>query len=355
MPHPIFDAASYPGHLPEAKALLEALYQTIGDPNRIRRFYEDCKAGLPPLTLAAPADNLWREALNNLVHARALQKLCDALLASTYQSLHGIVRKVLEMKDVVDQLILEDDVLFWDREGLRRHVAQVCKDTNPMKVVVVRGPRRSGRTWSRYLFEQVARAQNDRAIYVCEGLVATVDDVIKALFDKLQAPDLLPPKDTSTDAWYRAVCSKLVIAAARNNTRWWIAVDDLGPGEGGAPLLDAEIRRFFEHFAFEMVDPELRRWFRLMLIGYPEGAVPTRWKREQWREDRPDTSAPTQDHLIAMLRARSGASGLGIHEDTARAVADKVLAIGAAASPDEKLFAIHDALDAELAAFGGAP
>ena len=47
------------------------------------------------------------------------------------------------------------------------------------------------------------------------------------------------------------------------------------------------IRRFFDQFALSTANPAFSRWFRLVLLDYPDGNVPTKW-RSVWLEDRPD-------------------------------------------------------------------
>jgi hypothetical protein len=51
-----------------------------------------------------------------------------------------------------------------------------------------------------------------------------------------------------------------------------------------------------------MASPAFGKWFRLMLIHYPDGAVPTRWLQETWREDRPTGAEGEQQDIVDYLR-----------------------------------------------------
>jgi hypothetical protein len=87
MPHPIFDAGTYPLHRPEATSLLAVLTQSISDPHAIDLLYRKCGAGLDPLPLSQPPRVIWGKALDNLATAGALQRFCEELQGDIrYQS-----------------------------------------------------------------------------------------------------------------------------------------------------------------------------------------------------------------------------------------------------------------------------
>ncbi len=45
-----------------------------------------------------------------------------------------------------------------------------------------------------------------------------------------------------------------------------------------------EIREFFDQSALHLFDSAVHEWFRLMLIHYPDGPVPTEWDSELWTD-----------------------------------------------------------------------
>ena len=48
--------------------------------------------------------------------------------------------------------------------------------------------------------------------------------------------------------------------------------------------------------------PAFRQWFRLMLIHYPEGPVPTKWASEFWVEERTSAEDIKQEHVVTLLQ-----------------------------------------------------
>jgi hypothetical protein len=94
MPHPFFDAVSYPWERTDAQALhreLALILPAFGD---ITFLYGKCKAGLPTLRDDSP-ELVWKQALESLTIARALAKLCELVLAqSRWASVHDAVRAI---------------------------------------------------------------------------------------------------------------------------------------------------------------------------------------------------------------------------------------------------------------------
>ena len=84
---------------------------------------------------------------------------------------------------------------------------------------------------------------------MCNGIVATVKELIQRLFNVLEAGDQVPWSDTTDPAWYRTVCSTLIGVASQKRQPLWVAVDDLGLAPDGGPLLDTKIRDFCDLFA----------------------------------------------------------------------------------------------------------
>lgn len=353
MAHPFFDSLLYPWARPEAVRLHAMLMAVYRDPVRIDQVYQQCKVGLPPLALAAAPDIIWKQALENLASYNGLRKLCDLVGADPGLARNSLVQAAL--RDVVnaqparDTVIISDDVIVLDRAALRHQIELLESDTHPVKVVLVRGGPRSGKSHGRYLFERSAQDRGATPVYLCDGIVATVDETILQLFSALEASNQIPARNTTDDAWYKAVCFKLQELAAAKKQPLWIAVDDLGPAPDGGPLLDQEIRRFFEQFALNMLNPAFRRWFRLLLIHYPDGPVPTKWRREFWAEDRTSAGDITADHVAGLLREWTAAHERTLIEDElldlAKNVIDKAdadLAQGAADASRPQL--IHDTL-----------
>ncbi|SRR6266545_960196 len=351
MAHPFFDASVYPWHRPEAVILHKALTQAIQNNARIDLLYKQSANNLLPLALGQAPDVIWKEVLENLARAPGgLQKLCDAILGdNTLTSYHNAARDVINALPAVEMRIISDNILILDRVTLREKIALLEPDAAQVKALLVRGSPRSGKSYSRYLFEGTARDMGAVPVYLCDGIVATVDEVIRELFSALGASKKIPPRLTTEDAWYSAVCSKLQEIALDKKQRLWIAVDDLGPAQDGAPLLDTEIRKFFDQFALKLLNPAFGQWFRLMLIHYPDGPVPTKWKREIWAEDRTSDADVVQEHIAEVLRSWSVAHDRKLIENELTGLAGDVVAkaddpLAQGQEPAPRLQRIHDAL-----------
>jgi adenosyl cobinamide kinase/adenosyl cobinamide phosphate guanylyltransferase len=284
--------------------------------------------------------------------------LCEYLLAdATLLAYHDRIRAVVDAAPALEERIISDYVVILDRLPLREKLALLEPDASPVKVLLVRGEPRSGKSHGRYLFERSARDQGALPVYLCEGIVATVDDVVRELFSALDASSEIPPRLTTEDAWYRVVCSKLRELASSKQRPLWIAVDDLGPAADGGPLLDSQIKQFCDQMALNMVNPAFRQWFRLMLIHYPDGQVPTRWKRDFWTEDRTNPMDVRQADVEVLLREWSSRHETIIEDELTTLAAAVLARADAPETPDEaeapRLQRLHDALVETLNTLAG--
>jgi hypothetical protein len=354
MTHPFFDAVRYPVDRPEARFLHRVLLDAVLDPRQINNIYQECDPDLPPLTLNQSPDLIWWDALQNLTVQGALRQLLSKIQQrfKSNNTIKNAIREIENAQPASEQQIISHGRLMLDRVTLRQQLNLMGAEIAPLKVLLVRGDAGSGKTYSSHLFELAARDNGAISVYLCDGMVVTVDDVIQQLFSALEALERIPPRDTTTEAWYRIVCVKLQEEASKKNRPVWITVDDLGPTEDGAPLLDPEIRKFCDQFALNMVNPFFRKWFRLMLIHYPDGSVPTRWRRDFWSEDRTNERDVQQPHVVELLRSWSVAHDHKIIEDELTSLAAEVVAkadapvapsMGASSSLP-RLQRIHDAL-----------
>jgi len=360
MSHPIFDAPSYPWHRPEAVRLHQVLYQAVTNPNRIDTLYKSSGQNLPPLALNTSPDEIWKQALEKLTTSGALQRLCQRLQNTgdlQNETIQRAIDDVINAEPAVVKQVLSDSVLVLDRMVLRGQLEKLESDDDPIKVILVRGGPASGKSHGRYLFERMAKDRGAIAVYLCDGIVATVDELVEELFSNLGALEEVPERLTTESAWYRKVCVKLKEVAMAKETPMWIAVDDLGPAPDGGPLLDTAIREFCEQFALNMMNPAFRQWFRLMLIHYPDTPVPTRWKRDFWTEDRTDSADIKAEHIQAFLRSMLEKRSLTILDDELAKEANLVI-MNADSHSDEqvpRLRLIHDALVEKLASLGSVP
>jgi hypothetical protein len=309
MAHPFFDENRFPANRSEARDLHRMLTVAFSTSAAIQLIYNRMALGLPGLTLPATPEGLWDEVLRNLAARGLLEKLCNELLNAPDLSERnkGIVMAVVNAVPAAElPIIPEEHEPVLDRQALRAHLTAIEPDTTTHKVLLVRGDQQTGKSHSRHLFERVARLQGAEVVYLYAPAITTVQLAILRLFSALNASSEIPPAYTTDFAGYQVVCLRLQEIARREDRRLWIAVDDLGPGPDGVPLLADPIREFFETFGLFMLDPGFRQRFRLLLMHFPEyptrTTVPTGWKGNFWRIDRTSGADVQREHVLAHMR-----------------------------------------------------
>lgn len=310
MLHPFFNAPEYPLHRPDAAELLRCLTHACPEVARIELFYRQSQANLPALTTHQAAPQLvWSEALRHLTTHGALRAFCAVMRREYAQGrLAEQLDAVLEAQAEPAEVAVPDPVgiLVLDRLELRTYLAELVLPGGQLKVILITGETRSGKSHSRHLFTHLAERHHATSLYLQAGMVATVDEVVQYLYSALGVCGGYPTQATSyttEEAWYRAVCIDLMGHATERQRRLWIAVDDLGVDADGVPLMDQRIRDFFNHFVLHMTNPAFQQVFRLMLIDYPPGETPARWEGCVWRADQLTVAGITGQHVEQCLGA----------------------------------------------------
>lgn len=292
-------------------------------------------SGLSVGSFPIPEENMkitWATLMDVLARQQILRTLVEKARddpeSRAYQRdfVEILTRDADPIGHVIDKRIVWDNTYLLDRKDLRRQLAQLEPDDNPVRVLLVRGESGSGKSHGRHLFYRIAKECGARVTYISEGQVATVQEVIELLFSELKALDKIPPTFTTDDAGYRLAINKLKEIALGEELYLWIAVDDLGVDSDGNPLMDAQIRQFFDQFALMIKNPTLGERFRLMLIDYPEGVPPTKWGDEIWCEDRTSRTDIQHDHVIELLLEWAKAKGRVLTEEQAKEQAIQIIA-----------------------------
>lgn len=357
MAHPFFEASEYPWWLtPESTDFHTALAKLIPVQARIDVLYRACGANLPNVFLGQAQDLVWREVLNNLTPLGGLRKLCE-LVDGDFQKTPtnaAVLKAVVEARppDPIVTHIFYSDVVVLDRKGLRAQLGELQAKNGKKSVLLVRGGKQTGKSWSQHVFLEMARSNGAETVYLTGDLVATVEETIEKIFSALgKTASDIPPKQTTDDAWYRAACNRIhVLASTETKKPLWIAMDDLGPTPDGTPLLDPKIKDFFDHFALNMINPAFQKWFRLMLMHYPEG-VPTRWKKEYWAEDIAKEEEVQQAEVTEALLGWAKWKRLNVADAQLEALAAKTIAVADNPQPGEtrpRLERIHDGVLAAI-------
>ena len=339
--HPFFDNTGYPWPREDAQRLHKELYSTLRDQKTIELLYLQA-GGQSPLAAGA-GDVMWRDALEKMALASVLHKFCEKMLSDpTVRALHNCLQQVMDAQSVESEVIV-GNLVFFDREGLRQQIMRLRSSTDTMKVLLIRGGRKCGKSYGRFLLEAVAGEENAEVTYVCEGVITTVREFVERLFVMLNAAAPMWDPTTTEDAWYRSVCLQLRQAAVANRRTMWIIVDDMGPDITGTPRMDERVRKFCDVFALNMVDPSFRQWFRLVFIDYPSGPVPTRWKREHWDEEVVNSNHVTAAHLAEVILQACRRRKKQPMQQWVERIAAEILA-GANPDPLMRLQSLHDAI-----------
>ena len=275
MLHPFFDSASYPWHLPEADRLHGVLYRTIADQPAIDQIRRSCSPNILPFAPGA-ADAMWRSVLDSTACAGCLRELDRCLRAK------GLPHVTKALDDVISLVSAGSEngplnEVFVNRFGLRKALDQMSAPYGIRNVLVVRGEAGSGKTWSKLIVQHNAAIRNEGCIYLGEGTVTTLDEVLEFVFLELQGT--VPGSYTTSPAWYNQIALAMIKYAKVRvpRRRTWIIMDDLGFGVDGVPKLDEEIRKLFDQLTAHISNPMFSEWFRFVLIAYPDGPLPTAW------------------------------------------------------------------------------
>jgi hypothetical protein len=349
--HPFFEVGRFPWDRVEAKILHQALFTSIGAAGRIDLIYQAC-GGVRPLTQPAAADLMWKEALQLLASAGRIKQLCEELARQgEWPALKTAVEAIEAAVDLLDVRVLANDRIFVDRRNLRTEVVKLCGPAASHGVLLVRGDPSAGKSWTKYFIEDLARALGAKCVYLFEGYVSNVDDVLGQLFAAMGEGDAKPVRLESETAFFSRACMKLQEVATVREQELWIVVDDLGEGTEG-PHLDRQIRDFFEQFGLAMANPAFARWFRLVLIDYPDGRVPTKWK-DVWVEDRAHEGEADDKALAEFLEQWSRRKEKKLVDaDKQKFVSDIVATVDAPPPPGvqspPRMMRLHTALSAAL-------
>jgi hypothetical protein len=350
MPNPFFDGIKFPWTRDEARALHKALYSTPSLQTRkvIVRLLVSAGQDVDPVEEAGPRA-MWGEALDNLATARRVEEFCNLLLQDkTYVAIHDAVRAVQSARDATEHIVLSDDRLFINRQQLRDKLQRLMK-SKTRRVLLVRGGAKCGKSWTQYMIADLADSRGEMCIYLNEDNVKSRNGLFEHLFLTIGGAQAKWPEQTESEiAWYQRICTSLIPYAEKKGP-WWIVVDDLGVGDTG-PRFETAIKEFFDQFALAMKNPAFAKWFRLVLIDYPEGRLPTRWS-DFWEEDRPDAA-----HLDTVAISRfvidwAQRQNKQLGPEGAELFAQQVMAaVETVADPEKsRLQSVHDAIVQALA------
>ncbi|ACU60938.1 hypothetical protein [Chitinophaga pinensis] len=370
MDHPFFDASEFPFHRNESKALLRNLCIIAPNPAAIRLIYKEIGPNLPLLTWSERADIMWSEAMEKITPYGFFSSFISYLKTrhATVKALMDVIELIENAIPARDERFFSDDIFILDLKLQRPTIDKTTADSTMANVLLVRGKSGSGKSHCRFIYENVSKERQAKVVYIYGGMCPDVKSTIEYIYGSLGIdPIHIPPRDaTSNEAWYKSICIDLKKVATQITdktgklVKMWIAMDDLGyedaPDENGtmrpAPIIDSEIRSFFEQFALFTFDASFARHFRLMLINYAEPKIPSKWKANSWLEITTDENAIQQpdveDFIKYWLRARKKT----MLDPEISQLAVAIIAAADHPSPDMAVFPrlqrIHDILRSRL-------
>lgn len=163
---------------------------------------------------------------------------------------------------------------FLDRRRLRESLKKLAADNGPT-ILVVDGPARSGRSYTRRLIEHIAehRGPFQVAWNVCSGPGATLEARNLAnsfSMDMKRPPGPIPEKESQAARWAQQLAQWVLNHDADAGSRWWLVFDQFD----GEPLEPAA-QSFIESLAERIATGPARKRFRLVLLQYPHPLPPS--------------------------------------------------------------------------------
>lgn len=352
--HPIFDGPGLKWTDPDVQNLHKLLSRKkiYNKPEAIELLYDRAGDNLPAINTSLAPSAVWKQALDYLHESGSLRNFCQQLLNDGPPSdMKDVISKIFA-RESVTELNLIDGSPVLDRQNLRPRIAALSSSDSSNRVLVIRGEKQSGKTHSRLLFSQAAKASGATSVYLRKGQVNNLREVLNEIFAPIGGftKERDVKVDTTDNAWHKVICSELLKAARKEKTMLWIAMDNLGK-EGSVPHLEPEIKEFFDQLVVQMSNDVYQEHFRLMLIDYPSGDTPQLWEERLWEEDRTSQDDVREEHVIAFIKASLQKKNKQLPEDTIREKAASIIRTAeqqvSGAPPENPVYRIK-AIDALL-------
>jgi hypothetical protein len=347
--HLFFDSPTFPWYVLEARALHRLLYELIRDARDIDLIRQSCGPNVLPVGREDPK-LMWQALLDNVATVRALRELDRVLRERNSPSIVEALDKLIAAVSMDPVNWIMDEPIFVNRVVLRKALAQLASPQTVKQVLVVRGDRLSGKSWTKHIIQYYADITGQGCTYLCEGLVTTVDEAVGFMLAELGGQ--VPPRLSTESAWYRSVAQEMMKCAGLRQRGSWIIMDDLGIGPDGTPVLDPAVRSLFEQLAVQTLNPAFGRWFRLVLIAYPDVPLPSKW-RAYSLEDRTTVGDMHENAVQSYLANWAQRHGKALSESDASTLARDIVQRASAAlaqGNDERsqVERVHDELTVVL-------
>src|SRR5688572_24114681 len=184
--HPFFNSNRFLMGRREGAELLRQLKGVFKQSGEIRLLFEQADGDVTLLEDGLAPALLWPRVLNELARARGLELFCAQLKENSRvknnHELVAAVEAVINAKQLLERQVISDRALVLDRVELRAKMRALADNESQLRVVLVRGDEKSGKSWGRYVFESAAKDRDAKVVYMSSNSAPTLDSVIALLF-----------------------------------------------------------------------------------------------------------------------------------------------------------------------------
>lgn len=176
-----------------------------------------------------------------------------------------------------EDLVLRRDLPYLDRQPLRKALRRTIAEQY-YPILLVNGPSGSGKSFTARLIDHLVKCHSDLEhciVWAPEkteppGALAIAKDMMTILGARASN---LPPNTTNDKRWPRELANEVAVelkCRTEQDKRTWITVLDVSAGK---PISD-EVTAFIHQLAVSLITGVSRERHRLILMNFPEEALP---------------------------------------------------------------------------------
>lgn len=171
--------------------------------------------------------------------------------------------------DPLDALLLTTDAPFLSRAELRQTLKVLRQPGSAKPILVVTGPRWSGKTYSTELIDDFCRSRN--SLILCQVTLSPRQE--KIIGAREIASDLvaqlgprrneMPPVNTNEDRWAQELATWVLTEAVGQPGDWWFVLDGFN-----GPEVRPDALKFIAHLADQVTRGVFARRCRVILLNF---------------------------------------------------------------------------------------
>ncbi len=236
------------------------------------------KTSLESIARIREADSVWQDAQSIVLELdrTASRSLLDLLKeGSELDADIAEVARRYEAALAPPAVAPWQERLLWRRtvvldRGPLRDALKTLLQTDQPKVLLVQGPRKSGKSKTADLVRHVAAAHKHPCAAVAQASEIDAAETVQEILAQLSDRTVVGPMPSPDTHWYRAQSSRVIAAAQAEMIRvaadrCWIVVDDLGAPSGTVATLCDYLVRAVARSTLGI---------RIVILGYPHDVLP---------------------------------------------------------------------------------